>query len=200
MQLGVVASSENFLASNINTINSSDVFDEIRRMSSKIPLYASDFKREYLFIRGLNSYFKSFSKKLDLLNHGLFETKLCNDIIKYMKRFLKKQKRGEFNSLDKLVIPSYNNTIMKHINFINENVDLYKIRYDAICENGYISDTDEYLVDGKVYPGFELFYDVFKEVINQIDLSSFKFDDDYDDYDDIDIYIDSDSDSDSDSG
>ena len=194
MKLGVQASSQNFLASNSIT-SSDDIFDEIRRESSKIPLYASNFKREYLFIRGLNLYFKSFSKKLDLLNHGLFETKLCNDIIRYMKRFLKKQKRGEFNSLDKFVIPSYDNTVIRHIDFINDQVYLYKIRYDAICKDPFESDidTDEYLVDGKPYPGFDLFYDVFKEVIDQIDLSSFNFNE----YDDIDIYSDTDLDSDS---
>ena len=179
-----------------NSILSNFDFDEFKGSTSKIPLYASNFKREYLFIRGLNSYFKSFSKKLDLINHGLFESKLCNNIIKYMKRFLKKQKRGEFNNLNKLVIPSYDNKFIRDINFINEQVDLYKIRYDFIYENGYQydSDTNEYLVHGLPYHGFDLFYDVFKKVIDQLDLSSFKFIE-YDD--DIDIYSDSDFDSDS---
>ena len=191
METGLVRSSS--ILSNFD-------FDEFKGSTTKIPLYASNFKREYLFIRGLNLYFKCFSKKLDLINHGLFESKTSNTIKKYMKRFLRAQEKGKFNNINKLIIPSYDNNIIRDILFINEQFDLYKIRYDFFCENGndgyeYDSDNDEYFVDGKPYPGFKEFYDIFKMILNQINYC------DYNDYNsDIDSDIYSDSDIDSDSG
>ena len=182
MQLGVVASSQNFLASNINTINSSDVFDEIRRMSSKIPLYASDFKREYLFIRGLNSYFKSFSKKLDLLNHGLFETKLCNDIIKYMKRFLKKQKRGEFNSLDKLFIPGKDIDIISDILFFNDILSNITSQFIHVYCTDFEEDEYDYddydewktsIIDSTIFHGYKNFYNTFSKINDKLNYNRY---------------------------
>ena len=164
---------------------------------SKVPIYASDFKREYLFIRGLNLYFKCFAKKLDLLNHGLFESNISNTIKKYMKRFLREQEKGKFNDISNLYIPSYAIDIIRDIIFINEQFELYKIRYDYFCDycddysgeynTDYYYDYDnEYFVDGKPYPGFKEFYDIFKMVFNQIKYHNYN------------SYSDSDSDSDSD--
>ena len=171
---------------------------------SKIPSYASNYKREYLFVRGLNKYFKCFSKKLYLINHGLFENNFSNAIKKYMKRFLRAQEKGKLNNLNNL-----NNLFIKNDDYyddadyydydydyddiihyiinINNDLECYKRRYDFFCENGddgYVNVDGEYFVDGKPYPGFKEFYDIFKNIFNQIK---------YNEY-----YSDSDSDSDSD--
>ena len=88
---------------------------------------------------------------------------------------------------------------------MNDNFNCYKLRYDVFCDddedyNVYLSDSSsdddvdysdeykeylskinskkEYLVDGKPYPGFIEFYDIFKQIYNQI-----KQDDDSDYYD-----------------
>ena len=66
--------------------------------------------------------------------------------------------------------------ITKNLNFINQQFDIYKQRYDAFDDDydyDYGSDSDddgdgEYLVDGKPYPGFIEFYDIFKNIYNQI--------------------------------
>ena len=138
---------------------------------SKIPIYATDYKREYLFVRGLNTYFKCFTKKLDCLNHGLFESNISNTIKKYMKRFLRSQEKGKFNHLNNLIIPSYDLDIIRDIIFINEQFECYKRRYDFFCDNNdddYDNVNGEYFVDGKPYPGFKEFYDIFKMIFNQI--------------------------------
>ena len=150
--------------------------------SDKIPVYASDFKREYLFIRGLNLYFKCFSKKLDCINHGLFESNISNKIKKYMKRFLRAQEKGKFNHINNLIIPSYDIGIIRDILFISEQFELYKIRYDFFCNNidDYDNDNGEYFVDGKPYPGFKEFYDIFKMIFNQIKFNDYNIDIDSD--------------------
>ena len=175
-------------------------------MNNKIPFYASEYKREYLFIRGLNKEFKYLINKLDNLNNGLFESTISNRIKYNMKRFLRGQEKGKIKDISNLMfqIDDLNNLI-----FINQQFGYYKLRQDAFCEdsdhNDYYSDDDsdddgngEYLVDGKPYPGFKEIYDIFKVFFNQIKYEGSDSDSDSD-IEDFDIVLpDSDDDSDSD--
>ena len=145
----------------------------IKSTNNKIPEYATNYKKEYLYIRGLNKEFKYFINKLDDLNNGLFESNISNRIKYNMKRFLRGQEKGKIKDISDLVLQrdDFNNLI-----FINEQFGYYKLRYDAFCDdsddNDYYSDDDsdddgngEYLVDGKPYPGFIEFYDIFKKIL-----------------------------------
>ena len=193
---GMTENANNFFQTALNSIMTE---------KSKIPPYASSFKKEYLYIRGLDQEFKFFSNKLVDLNKGLFESKNSSRIKYIMKRFLRAQERGKIKDISNFIFPSYDIDSIRNILFINEQFELYKIRYDAFCDdsdddNHYYSDDsdsddddDEYLVDGKPYPGFKEFYDIFKMIFNQIKYKG------YDSDSDSDIDIDSDIDSDSDS-
>ena len=145
---------------------------------SKIPEYAKDFKKEWLYIRGINKEFVYLINKLDLLNHGLFETTLANSIKNIMKDFLRAQEKGKLKNISNFILPS---DITCNLNSINKNFKLYKLRYNAFCnddddDDDFVYDGDddgddgngEYLVDGKPYPGFIEFYDIFKKIYNQI--------------------------------
>ena len=181
--------------------------------SNKIPEYAREYKREYQFIRGLNKEFEYFIKKLDDLNNGLFETNSTNSIKYYMKRFLRRHEDGRFKDISNFIFPD---NILNNIIFINEQFGYYKLRYDAFCDdsddddsNSFSdivgdsdSDSDEYnddsdnggnsgyLVDGKPYPGFIEFYDIFNKIFNQIKNDDCDSDDDDDDDSDYDVYFD----------
>ena len=142
-----------------------------------------------------------------------------------MKRFLRAQEKGKFKDISNFIFPD---NILNNINFINQQFGYYKLRYDAFCDDSdddsnsfsdivgdYDSDSDsdeynddsdddgngEYLVDGKPYPGFIEFYDIFKKIFNQIKNESCYSDDD-DESDNEEYYNiilpDSDYDSDSD--
>ena len=181
----------------------------IKSTNNKISEYATNYKKEYLYIRGLNKEFKYFINKLDDLNNGLFESNISNRIKYNMKRFLRGQEKGKIKDISNLMLQrdDFNNLI-----FINEQFGYYKLRYDAFCDdsddNDYYSDDDnsdddgngEYLVDGKPYPGFKEIYDIFKLFFNQIKYEGCDSDSDSDsDIEDFDIVLpDSDDDSDSD--
>ena len=172
-------------------------------MNNKIPFYASEYKREYLFIRGLNKEFKYLINKLDNLNKGLFESNLSNRIKYNMKRFLLGQEKGKLKVINNLILPRYD---VDNLIFINQQFGYYKLRYDAFCEDNYYSDDDsdddgksEYLVDGKPYPGFKEIYDIFKLFYNQIRYEVCYSDDDDSDIEEDYFFILPDSDSDSDS-
>ena len=172
-----------------STLPQTELIGELTGKKSKIPIYASDFKREYLFVRGLNLYFKCFTKKLDYLNHGLFESNISNKIKKYMKRFLRAQEKGKFNHINNLIIPSYDLDIIRDIIFINEQFENYKRR--CICDlsddsddsddddnggyGGYggYDDWGAALVDSKFFPGFKEFYNIFTKIFDQLNYNRF---------------------------
>ena len=156
--------------------------------NNKIPEYAREYKREYLYIRGINKEFKYFINKLDKLNDGLFESNIADRIKYNMKRFLRAQERGKLKDISDLVLQRED---LDNLIFINEQFGYYKLRYDAFCDdsddNDYYSDDDsdddgngEYLVDGKPYPGFKEIYDIFKLFFNQINYKGFDSDSDSD--------------------
>ena len=172
-----------------STLPQTELIGELTGKKSKIPIYASDFKREYLFVRGLNLYFKCFTKKLDYLNHGLFESNISNKIKKYMKRFLRAQEKGKFNHINNLNSPSYDLDIIRDIIFINEQFENYKRR--CICDlsddsddsddddnggyGGYggYDDWGAFLVDSKFFPGFKEFYNIFTKIFDQLNYNRF---------------------------
>ena len=160
---------------------------------NKIPHYAENYKKEYLFIRGLNKEFKYFTKKMDSLNHGLFESKKVNRIKNIMKDFLKGQEKGKLKNISGMILPEYD---VDKLNSINKKFEFYKLRYDSYCDgdtvySNRVIDEDgnvEYFVDGKPYPGFIEFYDIFKKIYNQIKFSD-DDDSDYEDYEDYEIIL-----------
>ena len=74
---------------------------------NKIPTYANEYKREYLFIRGLNKEFMYLINKLDNLNDGLFESNSVNRVKFIMKRFLQGQEKGKLKDISDLFLPKY---------------------------------------------------------------------------------------------
>ena len=191
------------IRASFSTLPQTELIGGLTGKKSKIPIYATDFKREYLFIRGLNLYFKCFSKKLDCINHGLFESNISNKIKKYMKRFLRAQEKGKFNHINNLIIPSYDLDIIRDMIFINEQFENYKRR--CICDlsddsddsddddNGGYGGYDDYddwgasLVDSQFFPGFKEFYNIFKKIFDQLEYNR------YDCESDSEIEIESDS-------
>ena len=100
------------------------------KSNNKIPHYAREYKKEYLYIRGLNKEFKYFKNKLDNLNNGLFESYISDRIKNIMKRFLRAQEKGKLKNISGLMLPS---NIFNNLIFINKQFEFYKLRYDAFC-------------------------------------------------------------------
>ena len=152
--------------------------------NNNIPEYAREYKREYQFIRGINKEFKYLINKLDNLNNGLFESNISNRIKYNMKRFLRGQEKGKLKDISDLVLQRED---LDNLIFINKQFGYYKLRYDAFCDDSDDDSDDdgngEYLVDGKPYPGFKEFYDIFKIFFNQIKYESCVSDCDSDEYD-----------------
>ena len=191
----------------------------IKSTNNKIPEYAREYKKEYLYIRGLNKEFEYFINKLDKLNDGLFESPIANRIKYNIKRFLRGQEKGKLKDISNLKLPKYD---VDNLIFINNQFRMYKIRWDFFnasdndddsddsddsddeddSDDVYVgiddSDDEDNEYDGKnVYPGFKDIYDVFELFYSKIKHEDCDSDCDSDcDIEDFDIILpDSDDDS-----
>ena len=123
------------------------------KSTNKIPEYARDYKKEWLFIRGLNKEFEYFVVNMDDARKGLFENRRVDRIKYNIKRFLKGQERGKLKDIS---------------DFYLENNDVTYVEYFwqyMICdfEEDEIS-CDDILVDRDFYVLLCEFYNKIKIV------------------------------------
>ena len=192
MKTGILARTSNFQNS-------------VKLTNNKIPEYAREYKKEYLFIRGINKEFKYFIDKLDDLNNGLFESHRADRIKNFMKRFLRAQEKGKLKDISNMV---FREDDVDNLVFINKQFSMYKIRWDYFNDSDeddvdvdVVDDDsdDEDVVDGKnVYPGFKENYDIFELFFSKLNIK-YEYDSNSDSDSDYEIVLNvSDSDSDSD--
>ena len=129
-------------------------------MNNKIPLYAQNYKKEYLYIIGLNKEFRYILNNLDDLNSGLFESNKVNRIKNIIKRYLRGQEKGKLQDISGIVFNDYEVNNIK----IKEKFSKFKLRYDCCIEGD----------DGfDPYPGFKEFYDICELFYNDIKFTSY---------------------------
>ena len=115
-----------------------------------------NYKKEYLFIIGINKEFKYFINKLDDLNNGLFESNISNKIKYNMKRFLRGQEKGKLKDISNLMLPRYDYSFLQefyinikyevefgdklsYVEFFDLLENLYnKIKIELVFSNYYV--------------------------------------------------------------
>ena len=160
---------------------------------NKIPEYAREYKREYLFIIGLNKEFKyiiDFMKEYD----NEFKSHKLDIIMKFIKRFLRAQEKGRLKDISNLEF-NYDDVdnIIELIRNLPEYLCFIQHHYD------WSRDDDESLISRyEIYKDdLELFLSKLNIEIEYSDSDS-DSDSDYDDYNIILPNSDSDTDSDDD--
>ena len=159
-------------------------FKNFIKLNNKIPHYARDYKKEYLYIRGLNKEFKYFYNHLDEINNGLFKSKRSDRLCYLIKRFLRGQEKGKLKDISDFEI--YEDDV-DYLIKIKREFSYYKIRYDALKENDdgyyYNDDSDDDFADDvdDPYPGFENIYYYFELFFNKLNIEY--EDSDSDEYD-----------------
>ena len=149
------------------------------KSTNKIPEYARDYKKEWLFIRGLNKEFEYFVVNMDDARKGLFENRRVDRIKYNIKRFLKGQERGKLKDINDFYLENndVNNLIKikKNFNNFNQYIKFVKDSYD---------EADQIFIDP--YPGFKNIYDDFELFFSKLKTN----------YKEFNYYSDSDYDSD----
>ena len=81
-------------------------FQNCIKNTNKIPEYAREYKKEYLFIRGINKEFKYFVEHIDEATRVLFQNHRVDRIKYFIKRFLRGQERGRLQDISRLFFGS----------------------------------------------------------------------------------------------
>ena len=79
-------------------------FKKSIKLNNKIPEYAKDFRKEWLYIQGINKKCGDFSKMLDETTsfEKVFWSSLAKALIKHFKNVLEAQKKGKLQNISKL--------------------------------------------------------------------------------------------------
>ena len=145
----------------------------IKSTNNKIPEYAREYKKEYLYIRGLNKEFEYFKNKLYNLNNGLFESYISDRIKNIMKRILRAQEKGKLKDISEFEI--YEDDVvfnlMKIKNKFN-NIDQY-LYFILNCYH------KEDLIFINTYPFFIDFYYYFNLFFTKLNIK-YEYDSDSD--------------------
>ena len=125
-------------------------------MNNKIPFYALEYKREYLFIGGLNYEFMYFTENRDKIStYEYFHNDNVDRIIKLIKIFLKGQKKGKFKNISGLYFRDYD--IQNILFFKNIATNYFRFKHKSY----YNFDLHNYF--------FYIFYNL-KYIIDEIEI------------------------------
>ena len=124
-----------------------------------IPDYSSDYKNEYLFIRGIDKKCGEFKIRLDKDIEGkILDSPQAVSLIRCFNRFLKAQQLEYLNDISNLYLYEY------HVRFIDTLEFHLEDFTDLYCDpDSFEFDQEKY--DNNVendYPGFKKFLNVYK--------------------------------------
>ena len=172
---------------------------------NKVPDYAKDYKNEYLFIRGIDNYFKYFIKNLNKADKGVLKSNRVDIINKHINRLEKAQRLDYLKDTSDIEIDeqdvSYSSLLLEMLaDFTDYYVDDDDFEFDEDRFNSHVD---------LEFPGYKdllnciaLFHSKFKMVFDKYKINwhdSDSDDDDGIDSDDIETMFDSDDEYDSDS-
>ena len=130
-------------------------FQNCIKKTNKIPEYARDFKKEYLFVRGINKECFLLYEKYETDDTQLFSSCHSDRIKYFIKRFLKGQERGKLKDTSFIVF---------------KKCDVYSIE-DLYQEMKHDFEEDETRCDDN--PGYRNFYELLCEFYDKIKIEYF---------------------------
>ena len=140
------------------------------------PVYAMDFKREYLFILVINKKCERFVNKINEKN--VFNSSLAKKLIFYFNKFLLFQKLGYFKDINDFYLKEEDVKFIEYLESkLDENMDLF---FNPVS---FKFDQEKYENDDT---GFKVFYESFRKFKDKIKIKEMTYS----------LFIDSDSDSD----
>ena len=130
---------------------------ENSNISKKIPEYAKDFKKEWLYITGINRKCGDFIKKIDFNSNSfkeVFFTSKPKALISHFKNVLEGQKMGKLQNISDFYFKYID---ISNVECLEEQLDNYRDLY--VDPNSYQFDEESYELNIDIdFPGFrELF-------------------------------------------
>ena len=119
--------------------------------TNKIPEYARDYKKEYLFIRGINKMCLNFISKYETDSRKRFVSEYYDSIKYFIKRFLKGQERGKLKDISSFVLRNYDISFIEDLYLII----IYEIDFEEVDKSDY---RDFYELFCKFYEKIKIVY------------------------------------------
>ena len=128
--------------------------------SNKIPEYARNFKKEYLYIIGINKECERFVKKFDDEDEKIFISSYAKKMIYFFKRFVKFQERGRIKDISHLHLKEED---VKFIDWLEIELDDYGDLF--LIPGSYKFDKEKYENDDT---GYKEFFESFTKFKNKL--------------------------------
>ena len=126
-------------------------FQNYNTKTNKIPEYARDYKKEYLFIRGINKMCLNFISKYETDSRKRFVSEYYDSIKYFIKRFLKGQERGKLQDISSFVLRNYDISFIEDLYLII----IYEIDFEEVDKSDY---RDFYELFCKFYEKIKIVY------------------------------------------
>ena len=149
------------VVSKMGSLGQSDHNCNVTLSKSKIPVYARDYRNEYLYIRGINKECGEFVKYL--YKKELFKSPKADNLILYINRFVKAQRLGYLSDTSEIY---FNENDVSFIESLELQLDDYR---DLFCDE-YSYEFDEEKYNNNVendYPGFKKFFECVSPLIGK---------------------------------
>ena len=137
----------------LGSLEHSSISQNKTQNTNKIPEYAKDFRKEWLYISGINKKCGEFLMTLDF-GGDLFNSLKANSLKRHIKKFLKAQERGRLKDISCFYFKYFD---VSNIECLEEQLDYYRDFY--VDPDSFKFDEEWYdMCIDKDYPGFkELF-------------------------------------------
>ena len=145
------------VVSKMGFVDHVSVFKNSNTSKNKIPEYAKNFKKEWLYITGINKKCGDFMKKIDFNSNSfkeVFFTSKPKALISHFKNVLEAQKMGKLQNISDFYFKYFD---VNNIECLEEQLDNYRDLY--VDPGSYEFDEESYELNIDIdFPGFrELF-------------------------------------------
>ena len=140
---------------------------ESTKIKYKIPEYAKDFRKEWLYIRGINKKCGEILLKIDFKDEYLFISNKVNNLMCYIKKFLKDQELGRLKDISCFSFEYFNVSNIECLKKILR--EYYYIRVDPVHfdnEQSFFNFVDYILY--MEFPGFNEFFELISLINDKV--------------------------------
>ena len=168
----------------MGSLAQSSNFQNCIKTTNKMPEYARDYRKEWLFIRGINKECEKFVNREDSIGE-LFKSSQAKNLQLYFRKFLKAQENEYLQEISEFY---FGESDVKYISILD-------CQLDDFMDFLYPENNDEI---EWVYQEFLEFYDFFKTFFSKINIKEMTYSDFERELDNLSdySYLSSDSDSD----
>ena len=145
----------------MGSLSRSSIYQNKTQHTSKIPEYAKDFRKEWLYIRGIDKKCGEFLMTLDIGRRDLFKSIKANNLKCHIKKFLKAQERGRLKDISGFYFKHFD---VSNIEVLEEQLGEYS---DLYVDPDSFEFNEEYydLFIDRHFPGYKEFFE-FISIIN----------------------------------